>query len=115
MLHKPDIKISNPVAKNMRSLLNERPDEGVVFRCLQCQTWLLPSEVHTLRIHDKETGFDIRMLCPVCHPNANAYQGLDEEILNSPLMRFTREECLYVIQMEELGWHPEEKLIEVVS
>lgn len=87
------------------------PDgEAIIFRCMKCQNFVLPREIHIARrrVKDMRKGiwtWDIRELCPHCFPNPS-------EVINHPhissslFLRLNREEYEITRAYERAGILP---------
>lgn len=87
-----EIRIRERQGKTVDELLG--PDDNIVLRCLDCQEFFLPREIHQLkcRVKDVENGiwtWSVIELCPACHPDPNAVLD-NEQVHSSPLMIMTK-------------------------
>lgn len=93
----PEVEVKerhSRVAKHLDDVLT--PEDTVIFRCMTCETYLLPKELHTLRrqMRDKfGNGItEIIFQCPVCNPNPDLNNGKPVE---SDFARMSRVEYEY--------------------
>lgn len=113
-----EIKINERLGKDLDDILT--PDDNIIFRCTECQTFLLPKEIRMLKapVRDKKglRTFAVIELCPVCYKD-NRYI-LDEMIPQSYFITMNREEYEVTRQYERAGLISPVKnsnLIEVVN
>jgi hypothetical protein len=59
----PDVKINHRVARSLDSILS--PDDKIIFRCNQCQTFFLPSEFTVVKAVNKlKNEMRVMLVCP---------------------------------------------------
>lgn len=105
------IVVKKPIG-DLDSVLNSRPDVNLLFRCVDCQTFLLPEEITvvTFRWRDQQTG-EARSLpievCPQCFDKVTGPQNdgkiKDEDLPRSYFVALTREDYENTRKAERLG------------
>ena len=104
-----DIKISHPIAKDIDDWMKSMPEEKIVYRCMKCQGFVLPKELHLLKMPIKDqfgrkTFWNIE-LCPLCFPNPKDYIA-DDSVESSEFLCLTREQFFITRQHEKAGLIP---------
>lgn len=105
------IEVKTPIASNLDSVLT--PRDRIILRCVDCQTFLLPREIHmaVARFRDKRTG-EARALpvevCPVCYDGIGKteYENsltVDDELPHSTFLTLTREDYEMTKKAEAWG------------
>ena len=101
-----DVIVRQPIARDLDAILNERPDINIIYRCLDCQTFLLPSEISLIVARFRDESGAARSipheLCPVCHPTVARPESPDL-IPESPFVVLTREDYEQTKQAEKWG------------
>lgn len=101
-----DIRIHNTPAPDILSVLNNKPEEHIVFRCVDCQTFLMPEELRTITFHIRHEGAMIHVpavYCPACHPNLIAPKTQDDLVMPSTFLTLNREQVEKSIKAEKSG------------
>jgi hypothetical protein len=103
-----DIKITHNRIGTIDDVM-KNSDEQIVYRCLKCQSILLPKEIHMLKmpIYDKEgrrTWWVIE-LCPICFPNPHDYIA-NNDVESSQFLPLTREQFFVTRQYEKANLLP---------
>ena len=99
------MKLNKPTAKNFDSIINNRPDQGIIFRCVDCQQFMLPEELHMLTLRFRWEGESRAVpyeLCPYCFEKPPAVESVDE-IPKSTFITLTREQYAKTAQAEKWG------------
>ena len=88
-----EIRQHKTLARSIDTLLNERPDQTIILRCIDCQTFLLPEEVGTLVLRFRLNGERQArpfQYCPVCYPQGAPKPETLEAIEHSEFIVLTR-------------------------
>ena len=62
------IDVREPLAPNLDSLLT--PEDTLIMRCVDCQTFLLPRQLHMFVIRFRRDGYPMALpveVCPYCY------------------------------------------------
>jgi len=105
------VEIKNRVAPNIDSMFTERT--RIIFRCVDCQTFLLPDMIHMayIRFRDKETGQGRTIpveVCPVCYdgigsPEYEKSLTVKDEVPHSTFITLTRHQYEQTKKAEQWG------------
>ena len=90
-----EVTANKRLASTIDTLLNERPDQTIILRCIDCQTFLLPEEIGTLVLRFRLNGErQVRPFeyCPVCYPHGAPKPESLEIIEHSEFITLTREQ-----------------------
>lgn len=100
----PEIKIVERLAKHIDDLLT--PNDKVILRCTDCQTFLMPREVNILKARVKDSRgawtFIVLEMCPACFPDFSRYRQ-DEIPPQSTFITLTRDEYEITRKYEKAG------------
>jgi hypothetical protein len=104
-----NVSIRERQGKTVEELMG--PDDNIVFRCMDCQEFLLPRELHQLKRRAKDTRnglwtWDVKLLCPICFPDPHkiaAELEEDEDVSSSPLLAMTKEKLRETRAYERAG------------
>lgn len=104
-----DVKITNKRIGTIDDVMKHSPDEGIVFRCLKCQSFVMTKEVHILKIpirdpQGRKTWWVVE-LCPICFPDPHKYIE-DDQLSSSDFLPLTREQFFITRRYETAGLIP---------
>jgi hypothetical protein len=104
-----DIQITEKRIGIIDDVMKQSPDEKIIFRCLACQSFVIPKEMHILKMpirdpQGRKTFWTIE-LCPVCFPDPQNYIQNDR-VESSVLLPLTREQFFTTRQYERAGLVP---------
>lgn len=105
------VEVKQPVAANLDSVLT--PEDKIIFRCMDCQTFLLPREIHmaVFRFREKSTG-EARAIpvevCPVCYtgigsPEYEQSLKVEDDLPHSSFITLTRHQYEQTKTAEKWG------------
>ena len=114
------VSIRDRLGKTLDEMLS--PDDNLILRCVDCQEFFLPRELHTLkrRVNDRGTWtWEVHELCPACNPNPDEFRK-DAIVQSSTFVYLTRYQYDTTKAYERAGLLPpdfemKESLIKVVS
>ena len=115
------IDVKERQSRNLDNLLS--PDDHLIMRCVECQTFFLPREIHmwVIRFRDKDTG-QARALpvevCPVCYDGVGSAQTADirvEDMKRSYFLTLDRHQYEMTKSAERWGMLYDLKTNQVVS
>ncbi len=98
------IQLRKPVARDLSSVLNDNPNENIVMRCVDCQTFFLPGEI--TRVTARWRGEDGNakafpwMICPACHPELPKIHSW-EDVPQCTFITLTKEQYWKTINAEK--------------
>ena len=103
-----DIEFTNNRVGTIDDVM-KNSDEKLVYRCLKCQSIVLPKEIHVLKIpikdkEGRETWWAVE-LCPACFPDPQNYIDNDD-VESSVFLPLTREQFFITRQYEKAGLIP---------
>ncbi|MDD5551339.1 MAG: hypothetical protein PHS34_08775 [Candidatus Omnitrophica bacterium] len=101
-----EVKLRDRLAPDVEEFMKHSPDENLVFRCLKCQSFILPREINILKIPSinkwgQKTFYTVP-LCPTCFPDPQNYVS-DDRVEPSEFMTLTREQFFITRKYEKSG------------
>ena len=98
-----EIKINERLGKHVDDIIT--PGDNIIFRCTECQTFLLPREIRQLKARARDSKGNgtwiILELCPACFPNNEDIK--DEMLPQSYFFTLTRHEYEVTRKYERAG------------
>jgi hypothetical protein len=89
--------------------MKHSPDVNMVWRCLKCQSFLLPKEIHLaklpIKLRDGSKSWLVIELCPICFPNPRSFLD-DPKLESSTFIYLTRDEYFTTRRYERSGLIP---------
>ena len=103
------VELRERLAPNMDELIKHSPNENLIFRCLKCQSFLLPKQIHIaklpIRLKSGAKSWFVVELCPVCFPNPRDFLD-DPNLESSTFINLTRDEYFTTRRYEKAGLIP---------
>lgn len=114
------VSIRERLGKTLDEMLS--PDDRLILRCLDCQEFFLPRELHILKRRVKVEGvwtWEVHEMCPACVPDPDSFRK-DAIVQSSTFVYLTRHQYDTTKAYEKAGLLPpdfemKEPLIKVVS
>jgi hypothetical protein len=113
------IKVREPIAPNLDSLLT--PEDKIILRCVDCQTFMLPKQLHMFTIRFRQGGYPMALpveICPYCFNTVESAEKVDvrpEDVPRSCFLTMDRFQYEQTKQAERWGLNYDLKTNQVVS